>query len=273
MFSLHLSRVIYGNVVKKDFLFFFCLTYVIRASLVTQLVKSSPIMWDTWVRSLGWVIHWRRERLPTSVFWPGEFHGLYSPWGRKELDMTEQLSLMWLTNIKVILTNIKVINKTKLMTFNTWFGYFEFINSLLLGVMLIVLNEHLDFIAIKFTWSSCPRCIIYREISSMKLCKPLLTCLISDIIFSIHFTNLFFLPFFFTFCHCVFTTLEIIKNRILKMLLFSSIFNIKIAMQKFTNFYFLKCMLIWHLSQIISNYVKDKWVLLDPSYMKKKKKK
>ena len=26
------------------------------------------------------------------VFWPGEFHGLY-PWGCKELDMTERLSL------------------------------------------------------------------------------------------------------------------------------------------------------------------------------------
>ena len=24
-------------------------------------------------------IPWRRERLPTPVFWPGEFHGLYSP--------------------------------------------------------------------------------------------------------------------------------------------------------------------------------------------------
>ena len=32
---------------------------------------------------------WRRERLPTPAFWPGEFHGLYSPWGRKELDTTE----------------------------------------------------------------------------------------------------------------------------------------------------------------------------------------
>ena len=29
------------------------------------------------------------ERLPTPVFWPGEFHGLYSPWGRKESDTTE----------------------------------------------------------------------------------------------------------------------------------------------------------------------------------------
>ena len=36
---------------------------------------------------------WRRERLPTSVLWPGEFHGQYSPWGHKESDMTERLSL------------------------------------------------------------------------------------------------------------------------------------------------------------------------------------
>ena len=35
---------------------------------------------------------WRRERLPTLVSWPEEFHGLYSPWGCKELDTTEQLS-------------------------------------------------------------------------------------------------------------------------------------------------------------------------------------
>ena len=30
-------------------------------------------------------ILWRRERLPTPVFWPGEFHGLGSPWGHKEI--------------------------------------------------------------------------------------------------------------------------------------------------------------------------------------------
>ena len=35
----------------------------------------------------------RRERLPTPVFWPGEFHGLFSPWGCKESDTTEWLSL------------------------------------------------------------------------------------------------------------------------------------------------------------------------------------
>ena len=32
----------------------------------------------------------RREKgKGTPVFWPGEFHGLYSPWGHKESDTTE----------------------------------------------------------------------------------------------------------------------------------------------------------------------------------------
>ena len=25
---------------------------------------------------------WRRERPPTTAFWPGEFHGLYNTWSR-----------------------------------------------------------------------------------------------------------------------------------------------------------------------------------------------
>ena len=33
------------------------------------------------------------ERLPTPVFLPGEFQGPYSPWGSKESDTTQQLSL------------------------------------------------------------------------------------------------------------------------------------------------------------------------------------
>ena len=31
--------------------------------------------------------------LPTPVFWPREFHGLFNPWGHKELDTTERFSL------------------------------------------------------------------------------------------------------------------------------------------------------------------------------------
>ena len=28
-------------------------------------------------------IPWRKERLPTPVFWPGDFHGLHSPRGHR----------------------------------------------------------------------------------------------------------------------------------------------------------------------------------------------
>ena len=43
---------------------------------------------DPWVGKISW----RRERPPTPVFCPREFHRLYSPWGCKELDSTERLN-------------------------------------------------------------------------------------------------------------------------------------------------------------------------------------
>ena len=36
-------------------------------------------------------IHCRRDRLPIPVFWPGKYHGLYSPWGSKELYVNERV--------------------------------------------------------------------------------------------------------------------------------------------------------------------------------------
>ena len=62
-------------------------------SLVAQLVKNLPTMWETWFNTWVGKIPWRRERLPSPVFSPGEFHGLYSPWGHKESDTTERPSL------------------------------------------------------------------------------------------------------------------------------------------------------------------------------------
>ena len=38
-----------------------------------------------------------RKRLPTSIFWPREFHGLYSLWGCKESDTTEGVALHFMT--------------------------------------------------------------------------------------------------------------------------------------------------------------------------------
>ena len=64
------------------------------ASLVAQIVKNLPAMQETWVRSLGWKIPWRREWQSTPVFLAGKSHGQrspasHSPWGCKELDTTE----------------------------------------------------------------------------------------------------------------------------------------------------------------------------------------
>ena len=63
-----------------------------------QTVKSPPAKQETWVNPWVGKIPWRREWQPTPEFLPGEFHGQrslagYSPWGHKELDTTDQLTL------------------------------------------------------------------------------------------------------------------------------------------------------------------------------------
>ena len=73
------------------------------ASLVAQTVKESDYKgihlqcgrpgFNPWAGK----ILWRRAWQPTRVFLPGEFRGhrslvAYSPWGRKESDMTEPLT-------------------------------------------------------------------------------------------------------------------------------------------------------------------------------------
>ena len=73
------------------------------------MVKNLPAMqtwFDPWVRKISWI----REQLLTPLFLPGEFHGQrslagYNPWGLKESDTTEQLTLSLSHNIN--LTKIK----------------------------------------------------------------------------------------------------------------------------------------------------------------------
>ena len=60
-----------------------------KTSLTAQLVKNPLAMPETWIRSLGWKDPWRREQLPTPVFWLGEFHGFQ--WGHKGSYTTVQL--------------------------------------------------------------------------------------------------------------------------------------------------------------------------------------
>ena len=74
---------------KYNFIYMKFQNLELRASLVAQLVKNRPAMQETWVRFLGWEDPLEKGKLSTPVFWPGEFHGLYSPWSCKELDTTE----------------------------------------------------------------------------------------------------------------------------------------------------------------------------------------
>ena len=62
---------------------------------------------NPWVQE----ILWRRELQPTAVFLPGEFHGQrrlvgYSPWGCKELDTTEQLTLSLVISLEYVFSYI-----------------------------------------------------------------------------------------------------------------------------------------------------------------------
>ena len=65
--------------------------------MVAQTVKNPPAMQETWVWSLGGEDPLEKG-VATPVFLRGEFHGQsslvgYSPWGCKESDMTERLTL------------------------------------------------------------------------------------------------------------------------------------------------------------------------------------
>ena len=72
----------------------------VRHNWVTSLSLSPPaVFWPgefhglytPWGSRVGH--DWLTSLSPTAVFWPGEFHGLYTPRGRKQSDMTERLSL------------------------------------------------------------------------------------------------------------------------------------------------------------------------------------
>ena len=63
---------------------------------VAQLVKNPPAMWETWVWSLGWEAPLEKGMATHSSILVWRIPGtVYSPWGRKESDTTEQLSLTY----------------------------------------------------------------------------------------------------------------------------------------------------------------------------------
>ena len=74
---------------------------------------------DPWIRKIPWSRTWQ----PTPVFLPGEFHGQrslagYSPWGHKESDMTEQLTLSLYTFSHPYM----ITGKRRALTIHTFVG-------------------------------------------------------------------------------------------------------------------------------------------------------
>ena len=67
------------------------------ASLVVQLVKNPPAMWETWVQSLGWEDTLEKGMATHSSILAWRIPWTIVPWGRKESDTTERLSLYFTT--------------------------------------------------------------------------------------------------------------------------------------------------------------------------------
>ena len=70
------------------------------ASLLAQLVKNPPEMWETKVQSLGWEDSLEKGKATTPVFWPGEFYELYIVHGVAK-------SQTWLTNFHYKIKSLK----------------------------------------------------------------------------------------------------------------------------------------------------------------------
>ena len=70
------------------------------ASLIAQLVKNPPAMWETWVRSLDWKDPLEKGRATHSSILAWRIP-CTSPWGCKESDTTQRLSFsLMLVNIR-----------------------------------------------------------------------------------------------------------------------------------------------------------------------------
>ena len=71
---------------------------------MVQTGKNLPVVQKTGALSLGQEDPWGRKWQTTPVFLSGEFHGQkslagYSPWGRKESDLTEPPTLSFISTL------------------------------------------------------------------------------------------------------------------------------------------------------------------------------
>ena len=91
-----------------------------------------------------------KKRQPTPVFLPGELHGQrsladYSPWGCKELDMTEQLSL---THSNLLPRACLVAQEKNLSVQEMWVQSLDWEDPLEKGM-----TTHSSILAWRITWT------------------------------------------------------------------------------------------------------------------------
>ena len=79
----HIYKHRHNYLIKCSAFCFILYLIYIWVTLRVQLVKNLTAMWETWFNPWVGKIPWRRERLPTPVFSPGELHGLYSMWSQR----------------------------------------------------------------------------------------------------------------------------------------------------------------------------------------------
>ena len=102
-------RKIIDTHIEKPISTTYSLCYILETNIIL-LISYTPIFWGFPNSSvgkestcnagdpgcfLGWEEPLEKGKATHSSIWPGEFHGLYNPWGHKELDTTEQLSLSY----------------------------------------------------------------------------------------------------------------------------------------------------------------------------------
>ena len=147
------------------------------------------------------------------------------------------------------------------MIFSAWFGYFEYVSYQTHDIRLSVINALIRSLS---TSTGLPNC----GASSSKKSPARTSQTTFDTFYQTqHLLHLLHKSFFFLHFNRVFTFLEIIKH---ENVAFCFIFNIKMAI--FTDLNFFKKMytdmtaVTIESNKIVSNEVKDNWVLLQPSY-------
>ena len=77
---------------------------------------------DPWVGKISWRKKWK----PTPVFLPGEVHGqrrlagYYSPWGRKESDMTERMHARTHTHTHTVMKRMSIYPRSPWQYWGQW---------------------------------------------------------------------------------------------------------------------------------------------------------